>query len=143
MTPATLFVLLFAALQPPDPLVVRDAWVRQTSDTRTVSSGYVRIDNRTAAPVVLRRVVVDGARRAELHALVEENGRTVMKPMAALSIPARSSVTLAPGGTHVMITDVVRPFRIGAPVRMTFTFDNGQTRVVRAVVRPLDALSIK
>ena len=96
-----------------------------------------------AAPIALIRVVVDGARNAELHTVVDDNGRTIMKPLARLSVPARGSVTLAPGATHLMVTDVTRPFRVGAHVRLTLTFDNHQTRTVQAIVRPLDAVSVK
>ena len=66
-----------------------------------------------------------------------------MKPLARLPVPARGSVTLAPGGTHLMVTGVTRPFRTGAHVRMTLPFDNRQTRTVQAVVRPLDATAVR
>jgi copper(I)-binding protein len=124
---------------PSEMLVVRDAWVRQTSATRTVTSGYMIIENRAASPITLRRVAVDGVGRAELHTVVDQNGQASMRPLATLVIPARGSVTLAPGTTHLMLTDVTRPLRVGTTVRMTFTFDGNQTRTVDARVRPLDA----
>jgi len=143
MTGLAASLALALALLPQPSLEIHDAWVRQTSSVLTVSSGYFRIDNHTAAPIALIRVVVDGARNAELHTVVDDNGRTIMKPLARLSVPARGSVTLAPGATHLMVTDVTRPFRVGAHVRLTLTFDNYQTRTVQAIVRPLDAVSVK
>lgn len=134
---------LAVALLPQPSLQVHDAWVRQTSATRTVSSGYLRIENHTAAAVALIRVEVDGARNAEVHTVVEDNGRTIMKPLARLSVPAHGSVTLAPGGTHLMVTDVTRPFQVGSRVRLTLTFDNHQKRTVQAVIRPLDAVAVR
>ena len=145
ITMAALGGLGVAAHQPPpqDSIVVRDAWVRQTSVTRTVSSGYLQIDNRTSAPIALVKVVVDGVRNTQVHRVAEENGRTAMTPVARLVIPQHSSVTLEPGGTHLMLTDVVRPLRAESTIRMILTFDNRQTRAVRAVVRPLDATSAR
>lgn len=143
MTGVVAILALALALPPRPSLEILDAWVRQTSQARTVSSGYFRIVNHTAAPVALVRVVVDGARNAEVHAVVEDNGRTIMKRLARLSVPARGSVTLAPGGTHLMVTDVTHPFSVGSHVRLTLTFDNRQTRTVQAIVRPLDAVAAK
>ena len=143
MTGLAALVALLFAFPPPPSLEVRDAWVRATSAARTVSSAYFRIDNHTGAPVALLKVAVDGARNAELHAVVEVNGRTMMQPLERLSIPARGSVTLAPGGTHLMVTGVTRPFRAGSHVRLTLTFDGRRTRTVQAIVRPLDAMSAR
>jgi copper(I)-binding protein len=143
MTSIAACLPLALALLAQPSLEVHDAWVRQTSATRTISSGYMRIENHSAAPVSLIRVAVDGARNAEVHAMVEDNGRTIMKPLARLPVPAHGSVTLAPGGTHLMVTDVTRPFQVGSHVRLTLTFDNHQIRTVQAIVRPLDAVSAK
>jgi copper(I)-binding protein len=127
----------------PDLLVVRDAWVRETSAMRTVSSGYLTIENRSDTPVGLVGIVVDGVRNAALHSVVDQQGRTAMRPIATLPVPARGSARLTPGGTHVMLTDVLRPLQAGTTVRMTLTFDNHQTRTVQARVRPLDAESAR
>jgi periplasmic copper chaperone A len=122
-------------------LVVRDAWVRESTATRTSSSGYFTIDNLTDKPVALVRVAIDGAGDAQMHAILEQHGQTAMKPLTAVPIPAHGSVALAPGGTHVMLMDLARPLKVGTTVEMTLTFDNQQTRKVRAVVRPLTAMS--
>ena len=39
--------------------------------------------------------------------------------------------------------DIARPLQAGTTVAMTLTFDNGWTRTVRAVVRPLSAVSVR
>ena len=126
-----------------DQIAVRDAWVRVSSAARTVSSGYLVVENRASTPLALVRVEVEGVGNAELHAVVEENGRTTMKAIARLPVPPRGSAALAPGGTHLMLTEITRPLRLGTTLRMTLTFDNRQTRTVRAIVRPLDAMSAK
>jgi copper(I)-binding protein len=42
-----------------------------------------------------------------------------------------------------MLIDVAGPLRRGTTVEMTLTFDDGQVRKVRAVVRPLSAMSVR
>ena len=124
-------------------IVIGDAWVRESTATRTSSSGYLRIVNRTDRPVALVRVFVAGAAGAQLHAIVDQQGRTEMRPLSRLTIPANASVDLAPGGTHIMLTDIARPLAVGRTVEMRLTFDDGGTRTVRAVVRPLSAMSAR
>jgi copper(I)-binding protein len=124
-------------------IVVRDCWVRESTAARTVSSGYLSIENKTGAAVSLVKVLVDGVRSAEIHTVVEEQGRTGMRPVPRMAIGAHGRVALAPGGTHVMLTDITRPLKRGTSVGMTLTFDNGQVRKVRAAVRPLDAMSAR
>ena len=128
---------------PAGSLVVRDAWIRESTASRTTSSGYFTIDNGTDTPVALVGVSLEGVRDAQMHAVVEREGQSGMRPLATLPIPARGSVSLAPGGAHVMLMEIVRPLRPGTSVEMTLTFDNKQTRRVRAVVRPLSAMSAR
>ena len=125
-----------------EDIAVRDAWVRESTAMRTVSAGYLSIDNRAANDRALVRVAVEGAGRAELHT-VRQDGDAVMRRVESLTIPARSAVELAPGGTHVMLFDVNPPLVAGEAATMTLTFDNNQQETVRAVVRPLAAMSVR
>jgi periplasmic copper chaperone A len=124
------------------PIAVRDAWVRESSATRTVSSGYLTIDNHSAQDVALVGIAVEGVGRAELHTIVQD-GDAVMRRVESLEIPAGSSEELAPGGTHVMLFDVNPPFVTGHEAMMTLTFDDNRQETVRAVVRPLAAMSAR
>jgi copper(I)-binding protein len=128
---------------PAGSLVIRDAWVRESTATRTTSSGYLTIDNPSDAPIALVGVSVQGVGDTRIHAVVEQDGQAAMRPLATIRIPARGSIALAPGGTHVMLMEIARPLRPGASVEMVLTFDNKQTRRVRAVVRPLSAMSAR
>jgi copper(I)-binding protein len=147
--PALLSAALWSAAAAQEPatpgggLAIRDAWVRESTATRTISSGYLRIENRTARPVALVKVSLQGVGDAQLHAIVEQNGQSTMRPLTAIPIPAHGAVDLAPGGAHVMLMDIARPLRIGSSVEMTLTFDNKQTRRVRALVRPLGAMTAR
>jgi periplasmic copper chaperone A len=66
-----------------------------------------------------------------------------MHPVARLTIPPHGAIDLAPGGRHIMLEDISRPLTIGETLEMQFTFEDGRTRTARAVVRPLDAMSIR
>ena len=130
------------AAQPSD-IVVRDAWVRESTANRTTSAGYLTIENRGTRDVTLTGMAVDGAQRVELHAMTNNQGQATMKSVTQVRIPAHGSVELAPGGLHAMIFDVGRPFERGKSVIMTLSFDGKQTKSVEAVVRPLSAVSVR
>jgi len=120
-------------------VVIRDAWVRESTAARTSSSAYMRIENRAANVVALVQVTVPGVETAQVHASVDRQGRTAMEPLAKVTIAPRGSVDFAPGGMHVMLMGIARPLAIGTSIEMHLTFDDGHTRTVRAIVRPLSA----
>jgi copper(I)-binding protein len=120
-------------------LVVRDAWVRTTTAARTTSSGYLTVENRTGRPIALVRVAAKGVGSIAMHTVVEAGGQATMQPLARAEVPALGSLRFAPGGAHLMLLDVTPPLPVGATLEMILTFDNRQTRTIRAVVRPLDA----
>jgi len=124
-------------------IVARDAWVRESTATRTTSAGYVTIENHGTRDVTLTGVAVDGAPRVELHAMTHDQGQSTMKSVSQVREPAGGSVELAPGGLHAMIFDVTRPYERGKSVRMTLKFEGNQTKSVEAVVRPLSAVSVR
>jgi copper(I)-binding protein len=124
-------------------IVVRDAWVRVSTARRTSSSGYCRIENMTDTAVVLTKITAHDVGRAEVHTMTDHGGQMSMHPVEKLTIPPRGVVELAPGGTHIMLTDIAAPLTAGRTLEMQFTFDNGRTETVRAIVRPLDAVSIR
>jgi periplasmic copper chaperone A len=138
---AALLAAWIVSLQGSD-VTVRDAWLRESTESRTVSSGYLTIENRGTEDLSLIGVAVDGVGRAELHAVVED-GYAVMRRVESLKIPAGSSVALEPGGTHVMLFDIKPPLVVGNPATVTLSFDNNRKETVRAVVRPLAAMSVR
>lgn len=129
--------------QTPRGVVVRDAWVRVSTARRTSSSGYCRIENATNTAVALTKITAHEVGLAEVHTMTDHDGQMSMHPVEKLTIPPRGVVELAPGGTHIMLTDIAAPLTVGRTIEMQFTFDNGRTETVRAIVRPLDAVSIR
>ena len=127
----------------PPSLVIRDGWVRASTAIRTSSSAYFTIENGTPDGIALVKISLEGVGNAQVHTTVEQNGQTSMRHLASVPVPAHAVVELAPGGTHVMLMDIVRPLEVGTTVAMTLTFDNGWTRTARAVVRPLSATAAR
>jgi hypothetical protein len=63
-----------------------------------------------------------------------------MRPLAGLDIPAGQSVTLKPGGEHIMLMGLKGPLREGQSFPLTLTFEKaGAREVTVAVEKPAAA----
>lgn len=130
---ATLLVSLPAW---PASVVVRDAWIREAPPGATVLAGYMVLANTGEQTQSLVSARAEGFERVELHETVLEDGRASMRPVTALTLPARGEVALAPGGRHLMLIRPRRPLRAGAQVPLELRFADGA--VVRVTV-PVEA----
>ncbi|MBA5764857.1 copper chaperone PCu(A)C, partial [Vibrio sp. 404] len=74
------------------------------------------------------------ARVAELHNHVDVDGVMQMRRVEAVPVPANASVSLAPGGYHLMLIDLAAPLHEGDEVTLSLTFDDGQTLELEAPV---------
>jgi copper(I)-binding protein len=62
-------------------------------------------------------------------------GGMTMREVSGIDIPAGGSVSLEPGGYHVMLLDLKAPLTEGETVSITLTFENAGTVEVEAPVR--------
>lgn len=86
---------------------------------------YFMVMNNTAQADRLVAVESDVAAAAELHESVEENNVIRMVPRPdGFEIPAGGSVTLAPGGKHVMLVTLNAPLVEGESFTVTLRFQH-------------------
>lgn len=122
-------------------LTVTGAWSRPAVDNAVV---YATIRNDGPKPVALVRVRTGAGKIAELHrSMAMTGGMTMggtampamgMAPVAAIAIPAHGTVTLKPGGDHVMVLGLRKPLAAGSSFPATFTFSDGRAITVRVRV---------
>jgi periplasmic copper chaperone A len=105
-------------------IVVEKPWARATPKGANVGAGYLTILNKGATPDRLTGGSADFA-TVEIHETKSENGVTQMRQMTGgLDIPARGSVGLAPGGYHIMFTQLAHPLNKGQSVKATLNFEH-------------------
>ncbi|MCE7980397.1 MAG: copper chaperone PCu(A)C [Caldilinea sp. CFX5] len=86
---------------------------------------YFMVMNNTAQDDRLVAVESAVAAAAELHESVEENNVIRMEPRPdGFEIPAGGSVTLAPGGKHVMLVNLNAPLVEGESFALTLRFEH-------------------
>lgn len=119
-------------------LTITDAWVRATTDTTdpTMTAGFGIITNHTDAAVKLVSATSPSAPMVQLHEMVTEDGEMVMQEAPdGIEIPAGESVSLAPGGFHLMLMNLSGELAVGDEVSFTLTFDDGTNLTTTALVK--------
>jgi len=104
--------------------------------TPAQGAGYFVLHNRTPEPDTLLAVTVDWARATTIHQTSESDGMVRMSHLSHVAVPAMDSLTLAPGGIHLMFMDLSRMPVAGDTVQIQLHLQRGGVVAVRAAVRP-------
>jgi copper(I)-binding protein len=104
---------------------ISDAWSRATPPGAKVAAGYLTIRNKSAAVDRLVGASSLAAARVETH-VTEKQGEVMrMREVKGYEVPAKGSFELKPGGAHLMLVDVRRPFKEGDRIPLVLRFQNG------------------
>ena len=115
---------------------VEAPWVREAPPASTVLAAYMVLKNTGDAPHTITRIDSPDFRDAQIHRTVVEDGVAKMLPVEQLQLPAGGSVTLEPGGIHLMLFDPQRPLHDGdSVILLIHDSDGGSVTVHAPVVR--------
>ncbi|EJW11831.1 Copper metallochaperone [Rhodovulum sp. PH10] len=121
-------------------IVVTDPWARATPGGAKVGGGYLTITNTGTEPDRLLGGSFPRASRVEVHEMAVENGVMHMRPLKdGLAIDPGRSVTLAPGGYHLMFMGLKEPLREGETLTGELRFEKAGAMSVPFAVRSIGA----
>jgi copper(I)-binding protein len=118
---------------------VRDAWIRNAAQGSDIAAGYLTIENLRLTPMRIVAVSSPIARHTMLHETTVESGVAKMRARNALQIEPGQSLSLRPGGLHLMLHGLTRALQDGEQIVLTLQLADGQMLNVPAIVRPLSA----
>lgn len=99
---------------------------------------YFTLANEGGRPDTLLTVETDVA-IAELHeSQIDEQGIMRMRPLTNVEIPAGGSVSLEPGGKHVMLINLKRDLTPGDKISLTLNFQQSGPMTIEAEVREVN-----
>jgi copper(I)-binding protein len=115
---------------------VTGAWVRPPQGMDRPAGAYLVITGGPAADALIG-VTSPAAASVEIHeTTTDASGMSGMHPIPRLEIPAGTTVTLEPGGYHLMLMGAeMGAMEIGATVTFELTFEQAGVVVVQAEVR--------
>jgi copper(I)-binding protein len=127
---------------------VEGAWARTSPAMTTAGAVYMRITASEADRLVGASVPASVAAVTEIHETVMAGGdmgettttggmggEMTMQPVEALDLPAGETVSLQPGGYHIMLLDLAEPLEIGQTFEVTLSFEEAGEQVVEVEVR--------
>ncbi len=121
---------------PTGGIAVSAAWVQVSGGPELPAAGYLTIDNHGPAGDALVSASSPDAASVELHeTALDSSGMTGMMPVAQLACPVGGTVTLAPGGYHLMIMGLTRALKAGDQLELDLVFEHAGRVIVRAEVR--------
>lgn len=107
---------------------ISQPWARATPKGATAGAGYMTITNKGATPDKIICISDDASTQCQIHTMTMEGGVMKMRPVeGGLEIKPGESVTLKPGGDHVMFRDLKQPLVQGQSVKATLKFERAGT----------------
>ncbi len=112
-----------------------ETWVKAADTGMTAAFGV--LSNSSAEDITLVSAASPSATMMELHEMAMTDSGMVMRPKeGGFVVPAGESLTLEPGGLHLMFMGLTAPIKAGDEVPITLTFDDGSTLKVMPVAKP-------
>ncbi|XVN42071.1 MAG: copper chaperone PCu(A)C [Candidatus Rickettsia vulgarisii] len=129
-----------SSTQTSDPVEIINPWARPSilsePNKNNNSAVYFEIHNNSDKELNLINVSSDIANNVELHSsYVDEKGTSKMAKVDKLVIPSKGSITLKPGGMHVMLLGLKDKLEIGKKFDLFLYFDNNTKQKVTAEVK--------
>jgi hypothetical protein len=115
---------------------VTDAWARATMPGQKVSGAYMQI--RSDADARLVSASSTAVPRVEVHEMKMDGDVMRMREVKAIELPKGKTVSLEPGGFHIMLMNLPKPIAAGEVIPLTLVVESDgkrQTVEVKAEAR--------
>jgi len=127
---AALFLLALVAGSPAlaheitaGTLELSDLWTRATPPGAPTAAGYLTVTNNGSEADRLIAASTPLADVGRMHQMAVTDGVMTMTPVEGIEIAPGETVTLAPGGFHIMFVGMKEPLTAGGVMPVTLTFE--------------------
>lgn len=102
-------------------LEVAHAWAPATVPGQQVAAVYLQL----RSPVDARLVGIesDVAGPVQMHSMTTQANVMRMREVPEVDLPAGKTITFAPGGLHIMLTNLKHPLKAGESIRLALTLE--------------------
>jgi copper(I)-binding protein len=117
---------------------VTDVWARATMPGQKVSGAYMRIQSDVDARLL--SASSSAVPRVEVHEMKMDGDVMRMREVKAIDLPKGKTVSLEPGGFHIMLMNLPKPIAAGDMIPLTLVIESGgtqQTVEVKAEARAI------
>jgi hypothetical protein len=139
---AFLLALVAAGCGGDDEMQVEGVWARTSPAMADAGAVYLQITSPEADRLIGASVDSSVAAMTEIHETVmaaggegEGMGTMMMQEVGVIDLPAGETVSLEPGGYHIMLMRLGSPLEVGQTFDVTLTFENAGIRTYQVEVR--------
>lgn len=123
-------------------ITISDPYARAVPPGQPNSAVFLSLTNPSMQDRALVSAESPAAETTELHTHINENGMMRMRRIDRIPLPAGETVTLKPGGLHIMLIGLKQTLEPGASVDLTLIYDDGGKMSVQAPVRKIGTPSL-
>lgn len=118
-----------------DSLSLDNAWVKAADDGMTAVFGELK--NNSDKDINLVAATYDDADQVQLHETLEDNsgGMSMQEKKGGFTIPAGKSLSLKPGGDHIMVMGLTKPIKPGEEISLELVTADKQSFPVTAIAK--------
>ena len=121
-------------------LEIGHPWTRATAPTAPTAGGFLSITNKGTTADRLIAVRTPAAENAQIHEMKMDGNVMRMRELEkGVEIPAGATVTLAPGGVHLMLMGLKGPLVKDTKVPLTLVFEKAGSIDVELAVAAMGA----
>ncbi len=129
-----------ASAQTAPSVAVDQAWARATPLGARTGAVYMTLTNHSAVDDRLVGASTPVAAQAQLHETTMSDGIMKMHHASGVDVKAGATVTLAPGGYHVMLLGLQHPLREGETFPLTLNFTASPPQQIEVHVAKIGAM---
>ncbi len=98
---------------------------------------FLKLTNSSAKDIYLVKVESSISKTVELHDMVMESGKMMMRPISKILIPAKGFVELKPGSLHVMFLGLNTNLINGETKRVKLIFDTNNSTTLDVPIKEM------
>lgn len=118
-----------------DRITVNDPYVRAVPPVVKTSAAFMQLQNNGDAEYFLVDASTPAAGAVELHMHTNDDGVMRMRRIPHIHLPPGKTVSLQPGGLHIMLFDLKTPLNEGVGIPILLTFGDGSQQQITAKVK--------
>ena len=119
---------------------IGNPWSRATPPTAQAGGGFLVLTNKGTTADKLIAVKSTASDKVEIHEMKMDGNVMRMRELdKGLEIPPGATVTLKPGGYHIMFMELKAPFAKDAKVPVTLVFEKAGSIDVELLVQAMGA----
>jgi periplasmic copper chaperone A len=133
-----LFLLALVAMPAIAQVNIESAWARATPPGAKIAAGYLTVRNAGGADRLVS-ASSPAAEKVQTHVTIKDGDVSRMREVKGYDVPAKGTLELTPGGSHLMLVNIKAPLKEGDKVPLVLRFEKAGEVKTELAVRSLGA----